>query len=555
MKIKFLFLTLIIGSLFLSGCQTGGTDGANTAEVSVDSTDIAYFVSNLASDEFLGRMPFTEGETKTVSFLESELKKMGIEPGNGDRYFQDVPLVEITGTPGPTMTAKGPAGEVTLNIGDDYVIHTQREQEEINIQDSELVFCGYGIVAPEYDWNDYEGIDMKGKTAVVLVNDPGFESGDSTFFKGNTMTYYGRWTYKYEEAARQGAEGILIVHQTAPAGYPWFVVENGFMGAALNLQTADGNMGLPAIQGWLTLDGAVQLLKASGITDKKFFEIAGQPGFEPIPLGVTVSTSLTNSLKKDVSKNVVGMITGSEAPDEYIIYSAHWDHFGVGAPVEGDSIYNGAHDNASGTAAVLSIAKAMSQMEEKPKRSVVFLFVTAEEQGLLGSAHYAANPIFPPEKTVANLNMDGMNINGKMRDLTIIGYGQSDMDDIAKEAAAAQGRYILPGQEPEKGYFFRSDHFNFAKIGIPALFASGGYDHWEKGKEYAMQKQNEYTANHYHRPSDEYSPELFEMEGVIQDAQLYLNIGLKLANDTDLHPQWKEGSEFKDKRQKLIGMK
>ncbi len=548
MKVKILFLFLTIGSLFLTACQTGSTEGVDTAEVSVDSTDIDYFVSKLASDEFLGRMPFTEGETQTVSFLESELKKIGLEPGNGDSYFQDVPLVEITGTPGPNMTAKGPAGEVTLDIGDDYVIHTQREQAEINIQNSELVFCGYGIVAPEYGWNDYEGIDMKGKTAVVLVNDPGFESEDSTFFKGGTMTYYGRWTYKYEEAARQGAEGILIVHQTAPAGYPWFVVQNGFMGAALNLQTEDGNAGLAAIQGWLTLDAAVQLLKASGITDKKFFEIAGQPGFKPIPLGVTINTSLTNKFKKDVSKNVVGMITGSEAPDEYIIYSAHWDHFGISTVVDGDSIYNGAVDNASGTAAVMAIAKAMSKMEEKPKRSVVFLFVTAEEQGLLGSAYYADNPIFPPKQTVANLNMDALNPNGRMKDLTITGKGQSEMDELAEEAAKQQGRYILPNQEPEKGFFFRSDHFNFAKIGIPALYASGGYDHWEKGKEYAMEMQNDFTANHYHRPSDEYAPGAFQMGGMLQDAQLYLNVGLKLANDTSLHPQWKEGSEFKSKR-------
>jgi Zn-dependent M28 family amino/carboxypeptidase len=548
MKINFLLLALIVGALFLSSCQTGGADGTTTAEVAIDSTDLEYFTSTLASDDFMGRMPFTEGETKTVNFLKEELEKMGIEPGNGDSYFQEVPLVEITGTPGPTLTAKGPAGGVTLNIGDDYVIHTQREQTDINIQDSELVFCGYGIVAPEYGWNDYEGIDMKGKTAVVLVNDPGFESEDSTFFKGNTMTYYGRWTYKYEEAARQGAEGILIVHQTAPAGYPWFVVENGFMGAALNLQTPDGNMDLPAIQGWLTLNAAVELFKASGITDKKFFEIAGQPGFQPIPLGVSISTSLTNSLKKDVSQNVVGMITGSEAPEEYIIYSAHWDHFGVGAVVEGDSIYNGAVDNASGTAAVMSIAKAMSQMEEKPKRSVVFLFVTAEEQGLLGSAHYAANPIFPPSQTVANLNMDALNPNGRMKDLTITGFGQSEMDELAEAEAKKQGRYILPNQEPEKGFFFRSDHFNFAKIGIPALYASGGYDHWEKGREYAMELQNDYTANHYHRPSDEYVPGEFEISGMLQDANLYLNVGLRLAKDTDLNPQWKEGSEFKDKR-------
>ncbi len=544
--------TLSILTTFLCllawSCQSDETGTATSTAIQVDSTDIGYFISTLASDEFMGRMPFTEGETKTVNFLKEELEKMGVEPGNGDRYFQEVPLVEIIGDPAPTLTASGPAGNVALDVSEDYVIHTQREQPEINLADSELVFCGYGIVAPEYNWNDYKGIDMKGKTAVVLVNDPGYESEDSTFFKGKTMTYYGRWTYKYEEAARQGAEGVLIVHQTGPAGYPWFVVQNGFSGASLNLQTEDGNAGLPAIQGWLTLDAAVELFKASGITDTKFFEVAGQPGFEPIPLGVNVSTSLTNSFRRDVSQNVVGMIKGSEAPEEYIIYSAHWDHFGIGEPLEGDSIYNGAVDNASGTAAVMSIAKAMSQMKEKPKRSVVFLFVTAEEQGLLGSAHYAANPIFPPKKTVANLNMDALNPNGRMKDLTITGLGQSEMDEIAEEEAKKQGRYILPNQEPEKGFFFRSDHFNFAKIGIPALYASGGYDHWEKGKEYAMEMQNDYTANRYHRPSDEYVPAEFELSGMLQDANLYLNVGWRLANDLDLNPQWKEGSEFKDNR-------
>lgn len=549
MKIKLLCLAALAAVFFTTACESGAGVGTEVAEMEVDSSAMDGYIATLASDDFMGRKPFTEGETKTINFIRSEFEKMGIAPGNGDSYFQEVPLVEIAGEAAPTMTAQGPAGSVELNESDDYVIHTQREQENIQLNDSELVFCGYGIVAPEYDWNDYEGVDMEGKTAVVLVNDPGYESGDSTFFKGKTMTYYGRWTYKYEEAARQGAEGILIIHQTGPAGYPWFVVQNGFSGTALNLQTEDGNAGLPAVQGWLTLNAAVELFKASGITDTKFFEVAGQPGFKPIPLGVSVSTSLKNGLKKDVSQNVVGMIEGSEAPDEYIIYSAHWDHFGIGAPVEGDSIYNGAVDNASGTAAVMAIAKAMSEMQEKPKRSVVFLLVTAEEQGLLGSAHYAANPIFPPDQTVANLNIDALNPNGRMKDLTITGYGQSEMDDIAKEVAEDQGRYLLPNQEPEKGYFFRSDHFNFAKIGIPALYASGGYDHWEKGKEFAMKQQEDYTANRYHRPSDEYDPSLFEMSGMLQDANLYLRIGWKLANDLELNPKWKEGSEFKSIRE------
>lgn len=536
------FLVLAIG---LTNCEPSGTATA-TAEVSGE--DIGQFIAALASDNFQGRKPFTAGETQTINYIKEEFEKMGIEPANGDSYFQEVPLVEITGNPASTMQVSGPAGSLALNVGTDYVAYTQREQEEVTLDESELIFCGYGIVAPEYGWNDYEGLDMTGKTAVVLVNDPGFESEDSTFFKGKTMTYYGRWTYKYEEAARQGAAGILIVHQTAQAGYPWFVVQNGSGAAKLNLQTPDGNASKCAIQGWLTLSAAVEMFKTSGITDKKFFEIAGQKGFKPIPLGVTVSTSVQNTFRKDVSQNVIGMIKGSEKPDEYIIYSAHWDHLGIGRVVEGDSIYNGAVDNASGTGAVMGIAKAMAQMGSKPKRSVIFLLVTAEEQGLLGSEYYAANPIYAPQKTIANLNMDALNPNGRMKDVTITGKGQSELDELAEEEAAKQGRYILPNQEPEKGFFFRSDHFNFAKVGIPALYAAGGYDHWENGKAYAMQKQNEFTGKAYHQPSDEYNPASFNIEGIVQDAQLYLNIGLRLANEP-LYPKWKEGSEFKAARE------
>ncbi len=541
-------LCLLGLAISLSFCQNSEESRSFSATaVQIDTTALDQYISTLAGDDYRGRKPFTEGETKTINFIKTQFEKMGVAPGNGDSYFQEVPLVEITGAPSPTMQVEGPKGSFELNIGEDYVAYTQREQETVSLEASELVFCGYGIVAPEYDWNDYEGVDMTGKTAVVLVNDPGFESGDSTFFKGKTMTYYGRWTYKYEEAARQGAAGIMIVHQTAAAGYPWFVVQNSWGSAKLNLQTPDGNKDKCAIQGWLTITAAAEVLKASGITDKKFFEIAAEPGFKPIPLGVKVSTSVSNSFRRDVSNNVVGLIKGTEKPEEYIIYSAHWDHLGIGRAVDGDSIYNGAVDNASGTAAVMTIARAMSQMKAQPRRSVVFLLVTAEEQGLLGSAYYAQNPIFPPQNTVANLNMDALNPNGPMKDLTITGKGQSDLDELAAEEAAKQGRYVLPNQEPEKGFFFRSDHFNFAKIGIPALYAKGGYDHMEKGKAYAMKKQEDYTGVRYHQPSDEYNPEVYQLAGIVQDAELYLNIGLRLANE-DLNPGWKEGSEFKSKR-------
>jgi len=536
--------SLLLGLMgLLMACQPGPTD-TDTITITVDTTAIDAYLSTLASDAFLGRKPFTEGEVKTVNFLKAELEAMGLAPGNGESYFQEVPLVEVTGQPAESMQARGPEGNLDLQIGEDYVLFTQREQTEIAITDAELVFCGYGIVAPEYNWNDYEGIDMQGKIAVVMVNDPGFASKDSTFFKGETMTYYGRWTYKYEEAARQGALGVLIIHETQAAGYPWFVVANSWSGGRLDLQTPNGNMDKCAIQGWLSLGAAAQVFKASGMTEGRFFERASSADFAPIPLGVTVSTSLRNSFKKDVSQNVVGMIRGAERPDEYIIYTAHWDHLGVGEAVAGDSIYNGAVDNASGAAAVLAIAKAFSQLPEPPARTVVFLFVTAEEQGLLGSAYYAENPIFPVQQTVANLNIDAMQSYGPTRDLVIIGYGQSELEDYAREIAEAQGRYLVPDLDPEKGYFFRSDHFSFAKVGIPALYAEAGKDHLTRGKAYGEEQSQRYTANSYHRPADEYDADSWDLGGIQQDAQLYLEIGRRLAGESTF-PAWKEGSEFK----------
>ncbi|HKK74949.1 MAG TPA: M28 family metallopeptidase [Saprospiraceae bacterium] len=549
MKNYSLFFLACIGLCFTS-CQSPG-ETSGLASVSIDTTAIDTYLSTLAADDFLGRKPFTEGETKTVNFLKEELEKMGVAPGNGDSYFQEVPLVETTATPAKTMEVQGPGGNLELEIGEDYVIYTQREQERVDVENAELVFCGYGIVAPEYNWNDYEDIDIEGKIAVVMVNDPGFESQDSTFFKGETMTYYGRWTYKYEEAARQGALGVLIIHETNAAGYPWFVVSSSWSGGRLDLQTPNGNMDKCAVQGWVSLGAAAKIFQTSGMTQGRFFEKAKSANFEPIPLGVTASTSLTNTFKKDVSQNVVGMIRGSERPDEYIIYTAHWDHLGVGEVVAGDSIYNGAVDNASGTAAVLAIAKAFTQLPKAPERSVVFLFVTAEEQGLLGSAYYAENPIFPVEQTVANLNIDAMQSYGPTKDLVIIGYGQSELEDYAQEVAEKQGRYLVADLEPEKGYFFRSDHFSFAKAGIPALYAEAGKDHLTKGKEYGEEKSQEYTANAYHRPADEYVAEEWDLGGIQEDAQLYFEIGQKLAKETTF-PKWKEGSEFKAIREESL---
>ena len=537
----------VIVLVIFSGCGDPGARPAKEIYAQIDSTDIDRYLQELASDKYMGRKPCTAAEELTINFLRDEFANLGLQPGNGDSYFQEVPLVEITGHPAGNMTFSGQDNKLNINFLDDFVIFTQRVEKQIVLNNSELVFCGFGIVAPEYGWDDYAGIDMKGKTAVVFVNDPGYYSEDSTFFKGKTMTYYGRWTYKYEEAARQGAEGILIVHETGAAAYPWFVVQTGGNRSKLYLESPDGNKNRCAVEGWLTLDAARKVFQYSQLEGKNFLQMALTPGFRPMPMGIEVSTSIENEIRRDVSQNVIAKIPGTDRADEYLIYSSHWDHMGIGATVEGDSIYNGAMDNASGLATMLAVAKEFAEQEQKPSRTVIFLAVTAEEQGLLGSEWYAKHPLYPIENTVANLNKDGANVIGEMNDLTITGYGQSTLDDLAAEVAAKQDRYIAPEQFPEKGSFFRSDHFNFARVGVPAFYANGSGDHRIHGKEYAKSKSKEYVEKNYHRPSDEYTDDWI-LSGIVQDAELYFNMGWRLATEP-IYPQWKEGSEFKHLRE------
>lgn len=536
------FLKILVLILILS-CKN---DKENTTEVvQVKQTTLAKHIERLASDDFLGRKPFTEGEVKTVNYLKDEFEKLGLLPGNGDSFFQEVPMVEINGTPSENMVITGKSETINLEVLKDFVATTNKAETDVNLENSELVFAGYGIVAPEYEWNDYEGIDWKGKTAVVLINDPGFKSGDSTLFKGNEMTYYGRWTYKYEEAARQGADGLIIIHDTEPASYGWNVVESGWSGARLIIESDLPQLN---VESWISSESAVKMFDASSMKGQDYKTMSSTKDFKPVPLDLNVSVGIKNKIKKDVSKNVVALIPGTDRKDEFIIYSAHWDHFGVGKVIEGDSIYNGSVDNASGTAGLLAMAEAFKKSEDT-KRSIVFIAVTAEEQGLLGSAFYAEYPIFNPKKTVANINIDALDSPGKMKDLTITGYGQSEMDKYAKEAAAEQNRYIIPDPEAEKGYFFRSDHFNFAKIGIPALYASGSYEGFEKSIEDIKAYNDDYRINKYHQPSDEYNSETTELSGVTLDLQLFFNVGLKLANE-DYFPKWYDGSEFKAAREK-----
>ena len=537
------YLKFLVIVLFVS-CENDKKD--TTELVEVDQTTIGNHIERLASDEFLGRKPFTEGEVKTVNYLKDEFEKLGLLPGNVDSYFQEVPMVEITGTPSQNMVISGNNESFNLELLKDFVATTNKAVTHVSLENSELVFAGYGIVAPEYGWNDYKGIDWKGKTAVVLINDPGFKSGDSTLFKGNEMTYYGRWTYKYEEAAKQGADGLIIIHDTEPASYGWNVIESGWSGARLIIES---DLPLLNVESWVSGESAKKMFDASAMKGQDYKSLSRNKSFQPIPLELNVSVEIKNKIKKDVSKNVVALIPGTDRKDEVIIYSAHWDHFGIGKAIEGDSIYNGAVDNASGTAGLLAIAEAFKKCNNT-KRSIVFLAVTGEEQGLLGSAYYAEHPIFNPKKTVVYINIDALDSPGKMKDLTITGYGHSEMDDYAKEAALKQKRYIIPDPEAEKGYFFRSDHYNFAKIGVPALYASGAYEGFNKSIEEIKEHNDYYRIHTYHQPSDEYNPETTELSGVQLDLQLFFNVGLKLSNE-DYFPKWYNGSEFKAAREQL----
>ena len=537
---------LFFSAVLLSACnQTNKQVEVKDGLSSLNLDSLTRHIIVLSSDSFQGRRPFTEGEIRTVNYLKQSFAGMGIEPGNGNSYFQEVPMVEITSDCDPTMEVQSPRGKFLLKKMDDYVIRTENTDPVISLSSDEVVFAGFGIVAPEYNWNDYAGCDVKGKVVLVMVNDPGYGSGDSTLFKGNTMTYYGRWTYKFEEAARQGAKACLVIHNTKAASYPFSVVQNGFGGVHLILDTRNDKSEYRCpVEGWITEDAAKKLfMAASG--DTSLLLSAHHKGFRAIPLNLKVKTSMRVTSVYNKSKNVIAKITGNRRPDEYIIYTAHWDHFGIGKPDEtGDSIYNGAVDNASGTAAMLEIARAFKSLKNKPERTIIFLSVTGEEQGLLGSDYYVHHPIYPVRNTVANINMDGFKVNGKTKDVVIDGAGQSDLEDYLKKEAEGQGRYIAPETHPEAGYYFRSDHFNFAKVGIPALNVGGGIDLVEGGKETGIKLADEYNEKYYHHPSDEFDPVRWKLDGTMEDIQLFFLLGKRLAFETTW-PKWKQGSEFK----------
>jgi Zn-dependent M28 family amino/carboxypeptidase len=547
MKNNFAILILASVLVFFSSCKK--LTDYEKAENTINANEMTRIVKEFGSDAFKGRKPFTAGEDSAIAFLIREYKRIGLEPCNNGSYLQEVPMVEVTDVPDEKMIINLKDIKLELNYKSDFVTFSKQLVDEIVLDNSQLVFAGYGIVAPEYNWNDYDGIDVKGKTVIVFVNDPGFGTDNKAFFNGNSMTYYGRWTYKYEEAARQGAKGLLIIHETEPAGYPWSVVLNGATIPKLYLQPEDNYLSMCAIEGWLTWDAAESLLSEAGYSLTELKEKAKKEGFKPFELNANVNFKMKSSHRFAISHNVLGILPGSDRADEIIVYSSHWDHLGVGDAQNGDSIYNGAVDNGTTTAWMLEIAEAFASLEKRPSRSILIFSPTSEEQGLLGSKYYAEHPLYPLNKTVANINNDLMLPFGRFKDVMITGYGQSELDDYVARFAPEYDRYVLPDPNPHTGMYYRADHFSFARVGVPALFARGNCDSREHGKEWALAKEKDWIANNYHKPTDQYDSLTWDFSGLVDDAKLMFRIGYELATDT-VFPKWKEGSEFKAIREK-----
>ena len=522
-------------------CAPAGDDTrAATGQFSTDL--LMAHIEVLSSDDFGGRAPGSPGEEKTVAYITEAFRSYGLRPGNPDgTYLQQVPLVGITATDRSRLSLVRGREEEELAAGLGYVAWTKRVVEEVDV-DGELVFVGYGVVAPEYDWDDYKGIDVEGKVLVMLVNDPPIEGA----FGGDAMTYYGRWTYKYEIAAERGAAGAFIVHETVPAGYPWEVVSGSWMGESFDLETPDKNMGRVAVEGWFSLNAARALFEGAGLDYDEQKQAAADRSFRPVSLETRLKASIENELRNVSSANVIAKLEGSEVPAETVLYLAHWDHLGTQPSMEGDNIFNGAYDNATGVAGLLELARVFSELDPTPRRSVLFLAVTAEEQGLLGSRYYAENPLYPIAETVAGVNMDGLNVWGRTTDVTVVGMGQSSLDELAAEIAGRQGRTLLPNPEPEKGFYYRSDHFELAKVGIPAFYADVGITFEGRPEGWGERRREIYTAEDYHKPSDEIK-DWYELSGMIQDLDLFYGMGLELVT-TDTWPEWSETSEFRSKR-------
>ena len=547
------FSLAICALAFSNGCSH--TPSQPDAGLNSFSSDrILGHIRTLSSDEFEGRGPGSKGEQLTIKYLEDQFRSIGAAPGNPDgAYLQNVPLVGITPDNPIKFTLTGHGRILEPKFQDDFVAWSKRVTASSAV-DADMVFVGYGVQAPEFQWDDFKGVDVKGKVLVVLINDPPVtDPSDPTHldpktFGGTSMTYYGRWTYKFEKAAQMGAAGCVIIHQTDRAGYPWEVVRNSWSGTQFDLATPDKNMSRLAVESWIASDFATKLFRVAGQDLDKLVQSAARRDFKPVPLGIRAKLTVHNSLQTLDSHNVIARITGSDPAlkDTYVLYTAHWDHFGIGPAVNGDKIYHGAVDNASGTAALLEMARAYRALQKPPRRTVLFLSVTAEEQGLLGSQYYAEHPLYPLARTAVDINMDGMNVHGRTRDIVQIGRGASTLDDIVEAAAQEQGRVVKSDPEPEKGLYYRSDHFEFAKKGIPAFDPDEGVEFLGKPEGWGLEARRRYTAEDYHKPSDTIKPD-WDLSGAIEDCRLLFLVGYRVSNDAQM-PEWRPGAEFKSAR-------
>jgi Zn-dependent M28 family amino/carboxypeptidase len=536
----------------------GATGASAWQDISADR--IMETIKTLSSNEYEGRAPASKGEELSTHFIEAQFKEIGLKPGNPDgTYFQKVPLVGIAADPSAQLVFSDytTGKHTTLKFADDFVAWTKRVEPSISVE-ADMIFVGYGVVAPEYHWDDFKGMNVKGKMLVVLINDPPVPDPhdpsklDVNTFKGKAMTYYGRWTYKFEEAAAKGALGCLIVHQTGPAGYPWGVVRTSNTGEQFSLVSDDRGMSRCAIEGWMTHEKAKELFALAGKDFDALQKSAVSRDFRPVDLKIRASLTLHNRVRTIVSKNVVARVEGADPQhrNEYVIYTAHWDHLGIGPEVNGDKIYHGAVDNASGVAGLLEIARAFQHIQPPPRRSILFMSVTGEEKGLLGSQYYAEHPVYPLARTLGEINMDAMNVRGRTKDIELVGLGQSTLDDVVAAVAAEQGRVVKPDAEPEKGFYYRSDHFNFAKQGVPALDPNPGIDFIGKPAGWGLQMREKFTTEDYHKPSDTIKPD-WDLRGMVEDLQLLGEVGYRVAN-AKTYPAWKADSEFKAKREAML---
>jgi Zn-dependent M28 family amino/carboxypeptidase len=545
-------LIAVLGACATSSSHIDAKAVAAFAHPSLSAEALMGHVAVLSSDAFEGRAPSTHGEELSIAYIQRAFQAVGLQPGarasDGSRsYFQDVPLTSALVDNAPSFTVTGADGPQSYAWGEQFVCWTKRVQENVSIADAPLVFVGYGVVAPEHHWNDYAGVDMHGKIAVILINDPDAETGDDRGFGGKAMTYYGRWTYKYEEAARQGAAGAIIIHETGPAAYPWSVVRSSNTNTRFDIVHADQGMSRVPVEGWVTSEVGHALFQRAGMSFDQMKARAQTPGFRPVAMGaLRGSVSIHTRLSQSLSHNVIGVLPGALHPDQAIIYSAHWDHLGHCTPVNGDGICNGALDNATGVAGLIELARHYAEAGPA-QRSVVFIGMTAEEQGLLGSYYYTEHPTFAPGNMVANINMDGLSIYGRAHDLIIVGYGKSQMDDLTAAAVQAQGRRVRPDPFPERGSFFRADQYNFARVGVPVLYTAAGIDLLNGGEARGAALVNDFIAHRYHSPQDEITPD-WDMSGASEDLHVLYNVGRGLA-DGGAWPGWRPDAEFRGARE------